>query len=84
MYPVHARAWEQGIDLKRVRHECRGRLMSPCRSGGERLFTPQVHYRGRAGCLKAFTNAMGSYHMSIPVQFTGNGSENFPCTVVYR
>jgi hypothetical protein len=25
---------------------------------------------GRAGCLKAFPNAMESYHMSIVVQFT--------------
>jgi hypothetical protein len=29
-----------------------------------------VAFQGRAGYLKVFTNAMGSYHMSSAVEFT--------------
>jgi len=43
-----------------------------------RLFTFWLRFRGRTGYLKAFTNAMGSYHMSIEDEFAGNGIENFP------
>jgi hypothetical protein len=41
-----------------------------------------MHFWGRAGYLKAFTNAMGSYHMAIAVKLTAGGMRNFPQTVV--
>jgi hypothetical protein len=41
-------------------------------------------FSGRAGCLKALPNAMGSYHMSVAGEFTADVVENFPYAVVYR
>ena len=49
-----------------------------------RLLTVQLHFGGRAGCLKAFPNAMGSYHMSVAGEFTADVVENFPQPVVCR
>jgi len=49
-----------------------------------RLLTFQLHFGGRAGCLKAFPNAMGSYHMSVAGEFTADVVENFPQPVVCR
>jgi hypothetical protein len=43
-----------------------------------RLFTFWLRFRGRAGYLKALPNAIGSYHMSIAVEFTADGVENLP------
>src|SRR5512139_122488 len=46
--------------------------------------TVQLHKHGRTGRLKAFPNAMGSYHMPIAVESNGDGVRNFPQTVVCR
>jgi hypothetical protein len=48
------------------------------------MITFQLHFGGRAGCLKAFPNAMGSYHVSVAGEFTADVVENFPQTVVFR